>query len=117
MGFFMMPLLPTALETAVEVSYPIPDEMSASFLMLLGNIMGLVFTYTMQFLIALQPSYTPGNHGFTPVTIFLLSAVAVSTVFILSFNGQYKRLEMEKLRLQTGLQQPLRRGSSTIHEQ
>ena len=34
MGLSMMPLLPIALATAVEVTYPVPEEMSATLLML-----------------------------------------------------------------------------------
>eukprot|EP01051_Picozoa_sp_SAG22_P021444 SAG22_NODE_4732_length_1179_cov_1.625926_1_plen_182_part_01 len=52
MGFVMMPLLPTALEAAVEVSYPVPEEFSASLLMLAGNLGGLVCTGLLQQLIS-----------------------------------------------------------------
>ena len=55
MGFFMMPLLPITLETAVECTYPVPEETSAALLMLMGNVVGFICTYVLQTLINMRP--------------------------------------------------------------
>ena len=99
MGLSMMPLLPIALETAVECTYPVPEEMSATLLMLVGNLFGLGFTYLMQFLISLQPKYhANGNNSmFTYAGYLLLIVVGFSGCVIATFKGKYKRLETEKV--------------------
>ena len=40
---FALPLLPVALQSAVECTYPIPEELSATCLILFGNIVGIVY--------------------------------------------------------------------------
>jgi len=99
MGLSMMPLLPIALETAVECTYPVPEEMSATLLMLVGNLFGLGFTYLMQYLISLQPKYhANGNNAmFTYAGYLLLIVVGFSGCVIATFKGKYKRLEAEKV--------------------
>ena len=97
MGFSMMPLLPVALETAVEVSYPVPEEMSATLLMLVGNIGGLGATYLLQYLISREPQYNPHRGTpFSPAAWFLLISVGCSVLVILRFKGKYRRLEAER---------------------
>ena len=44
-GFFCIPLLPIAIETAVECTYPVPEEISTMVLQFVGNMLGLAFTY------------------------------------------------------------------------
>jgi len=96
MGLSMMPLLPVALETAVECTYPVPEEMSATLLMLVGNLFGLGFTYLMQYLISLQPVYNK-DAVFSDAGILLVVVVGFSLCIIMTFNGKYKRLEAEKI--------------------
>lgn len=95
MGLSMMPLLPVALETAVECTYPVPEEMSATLLMLVGNIFGLGFTYLMQYLISKQQAYDEHVY-FTHVGTLLLSVVGFSGLVIATFRGRYKRLQYER---------------------
>ena len=95
MGLSMMPLLPVGLETAVECTYPIPEEMSATMLMLVGNVVGLGFTYLMQWLISNQTVYD-SHVIFTNAGILLVSVVVFSTCVIGTFQGKYKRLEYEQ---------------------
>jgi MFS family permease len=48
MGLFMLPLLPAALESAVEVTYPVAEDSSTAVLLLFGNTLGIGFTFAMQ---------------------------------------------------------------------
>ena len=86
MGLSMMPLLPVGLETAVECTYPVPEEMSATMLMLVGNVVGLGFTYLMQWLISNQTVYD-SHVVFTHAGILLVSVVVFSTCVVGTFQG------------------------------
>ncbi len=103
MGFCMMPLLPTALEAAVECTFPVPEEMSATLLMLVGNVAGLGLTYFMQYLVSLRPKYDAAMGRMTPVSWCLLGAVGASAMIVFTFQGRYLRLEAEKKEEQQGL--------------
>ena len=94
MGLSMMPLLPIGLETAVECTYPVPEEMSATLLMLVGNVVGLGFTYVMEWMILNGAGYKK-EVVFTPVGVLLLSVVGCASGVVFSFQGRYKRLEAE----------------------
>lgn len=96
MGFAMMPLLPVALEAAVEATYPLPEEMSATLLMLVGNIGGLAFTYLLQYLISLESIYNAHRGPFSTAAWFLLGSVGFSMIIVASFNGKYLRLDAER---------------------
>lgn len=96
MGFSMMPLLPVALEAAVEATYPVPEEMSATLLMLVGNLGGLGLTYLLQYLISLEPVYRPHLVPLSPAGWFLLLSVGTSMVVVSSFKGEYRRLQAEQ---------------------
>jgi hypothetical protein len=50
----MMPVIPTALANAVEIAYPIPEEITVGTLFCGGNVVGLVFTYVGQILLAMD---------------------------------------------------------------
>jgi len=69
--------------------------MSATLLMLVGNLVGLSFTYLMQYLISREPVYNP-NTTFTGAGILMLSVVVFSGCVIMTFQGKYKRLEAER---------------------
>jgi len=45
LGVFMVPILPTALGAGVECTYPIPEEFSSGFLMTIGQVFGIAFTF------------------------------------------------------------------------
>ena len=95
MGLFMMPLLPITLETAVECTYPIPEETSASLLMLMGNVVGFICIYSLQVLIKMNPRFIDNPTVLTPNAVFLTSMVIFATAIILTYKGEYKRLAAE----------------------
>ena len=97
-GFFALPLLPVALQSAVECTYPIPEELSATCLILFGNIVGIVCTFSIQGLLELKHYRTFSEYGtvFTPSLLFVASVMFIAWISIVLFNGKYKRLEAEK---------------------
>ena len=42
LGFFLIPLLPINLESAAEVTYPVPEDNSAAIILSLGQVFGIV---------------------------------------------------------------------------
>ena len=102
MGLFMLPLLPAALESAVEVTYPVAEESSTAVLLLFGNTLGIGLTFAMQYLISLRPCWylAPEPAGFsrqlTPVSYLFFAALSVAMVFVMIFYGKYKRLAAER---------------------
>ena len=97
-GFFALPLLPVALQSAVECTYPIPEELSATCLILFGNIVGIACTFSIQSLLELKHYRKFSEYGtvFTPSLLFVASIMFIAWVSIVLFNGKYKRLEAEK---------------------
>jgi predicted MFS family arabinose efflux permease len=95
MGFFLLPLLPVSFECAVECTYPIRAEWSTGLLMCVGNTLGGIFIFVVQYLITLAPKYKPGQI-FTPAAIFMLSIYILSVIALLIYRGPYLRLEAEK---------------------
>ena len=95
---FALPLLPVALQSAVECTYPIPEELSATCLILFGNIVGIVCTFSIQSLLELKHYRTFSEYGtvFTPSLLFVASVMFIAWISIVLFNGKYKRLEAEK---------------------
>lgn len=96
-GFCALPLLPVALQCAVECTYPIPEELSSALLLLTGNIVGVGFTFGFQALLA-----TPGFSNWydykeqtTPCFYFGTGVMAFACVHILMYKGDYKRLALE----------------------
>ena len=42
LGFFLIPLLPVNLESAVEATYPVPEDNSAAVILSMGQLFGIV---------------------------------------------------------------------------
>ena len=95
LGFFMMPMLPVTLETAVECTYPVPEENSCGLLMTAGNIFGVGFIFAAQYLISLKPIYSPHDSFMTPVAWLLVGVFLVCVVGVITFKGKYLRLQAE----------------------
>ena len=72
-----------------------PEELSASLLMLVGNLVGLGTTYGLQALIGLAPVYEP-QAALSPAAWSTLGTVGVAALLVLSFNGEYKRLHADR---------------------
>jgi|Transcript_31758 hypothetical protein len=99
MGTGMLPLLPIALQCAVECTYPIPEESSAALLMLVGNLLGLGFTYAIQGLCDLTPDTASitASSGLLPFGWFSAALLTGSVVVVFNFHGDYLRLQADAL--------------------
>jgi hypothetical protein len=63
--------------------------------MCIGNILGGIFIFIIQYLLTLPSTYKLG-HIFTPTSIFMLAVFILSSVSLLTYRGPYLRLEAEK---------------------
>lgn len=95
MGFFLLPLLPVSFECAVECTYPIRSEWSTGLLLCVGNVLGGIFVFFLQYLITLAPVSNSGLI-FTPASIFILCCLVIATLVLFTYNGPYLRLEAER---------------------
>ena len=103
MGFFLLPLLPVSFECAVECTYPIRAEWSTGLLMCIGNILGGIFIFVIEYLITFAPIYQSGQI-FTPASIFMITAFFISAGSLFTYRGPYLRLQSEKETDKTTLQ-------------
>eukprot|EP00966_Prymnesium_polylepis_P052745 1221341-Prymnesium_polylepis.1 len=94
MGVAMLPLLPIVFQCAVECTYPIPEESSAALLMLVGNLVGLGFTYAIEGLCSLTPDAhaIAADPGLLPFGWLSLAVVGGGLLIIFQFRGEYLRL-------------------------
>eukprot|EP00466_Bigelowiella_natans_P021257 jgi/Bigna1/82903/fgenesh1_pg.99_\ len=92
-GFFVLPLLPLSFECMVECTYPVSEEVTNGIMLSMGNILSIGITFAWQSLIEKTSSYRGVyvSYNFLQVGIFV-----VCGFFILSFNGNYNRLNAEK---------------------
>eukprot|EP00636_Phaeomonas_parva_P008619 CAMPEP_0118886958 /NCGR_PEP_ID=MMETSP1163-20130328/24849_1 /TAXON_ID=124430 /ORGANISM="Phaeomonas parva, Strain CCMP2877" /LENGTH=427 /DNA_ID=CAMNT_0006825289 /DNA_START=234 /DNA_END=1513 /DNA_ORIENTATION=+ len=95
MGCVMLSLLPIALETAVECTYPASEEISAGMLFSIGNIFTVGCVYFMETLIKLHDDYD--STVFTPVNLALLAFAGVAVLPALFYSGPNRRYEAEQL--------------------
>ena len=98
LGFAMLPLLPVTFECAIELTYPIHEDISIGFLMSAGQITGIGFILGLQYLINAQPTYS-GSYKFVNTYIFITCFAFFFCLGILFLKGQFLRLNAEKLNL------------------
>mmetsp|Transcript_10290 Transcript_10290/g.16372 ORF Transcript_10290/g.16372 Transcript_10290/m.16372 type:complete len:512 (+) Transcript_10290:76-1611(+) len=86
MGAACIPILPLSLETAAEITYPLPEEASTGMLILGGNYLSIMLSYVSAALI--QPKYT----GVINIaSVFTMVVVSTSAIGIFFFKGVFKR--------------------------
>jgi len=93
LGFFVLPLLPLSFECMVECTYPVSEEVTNGIMLSMGNILSIGITFAWQSLIEKTRRYRGiyVSYNFLQAGIFV-----VCGFFILSFNGDYNRLNAEK---------------------
>jgi hypothetical protein len=89
-GFFLMPLLPLALENAAECTYPCAEDNSAALLLGIGNYLGVIAIFVLEALM-LYPSVVSCSTVFTPSAGFLFALIAFSTILLALFRKDYRR--------------------------
>ena len=90
LGGVLIPLLPVSLETAAECSWPVSEDTGASFLMLMGNLSGIVYIFVLTALLGLAPS-TDCSSVATPAAAFILANMAIAVGTALAFKKDYRR--------------------------
>ena len=91
-GAFLLPLLPLALENAAETTYPCSEDNSASLMLGLGNVVGLVAVFALEPLIAANTCASV----FTPSAGLILAIMAVAAAAICFFRKDYRRTEASR---------------------
>ena len=95
-GFVTVPILPVCIECAAECTYPIDEDISNALLMVSGSIMSVVCLLVWgSFLPSSHESYH--NNIWNDSTYFILTVMFLCLVSLWSFNGEYLRLNVEKM--------------------
>jgi FLVCR family MFS transporter 7 len=90
-GFFLMPLLPLALENAAECSYPVAEDNAASLLLGLGNVVGFAAIFALGPLMAM-PAAADCSTVLTPSAglLFAITAAAAACI-VFGYKRDYRR--------------------------
>jgi MFS family permease len=94
LGSFVVPLIPIVTECTAEVTYPISEDISVGILLVGGNYISIFMTLLVQWLIDQVPLGPP---PFLPSSILLFVALLVSTISVLFFEGDYRRLKVDQV--------------------
>ena len=89
LGFFLMPLLPLALENAAEATFPVREDNSASLMLGLGNYVGFAVNYALQ---ALLPGAASCSSVLTAPAGLLVALTGAAAVAIVGcYRRDYRR--------------------------
>mmetsp|Transcript_30175 Transcript_30175/g.101721 ORF Transcript_30175/g.101721 Transcript_30175/m.101721 type:complete len:139 (-) Transcript_30175:36-452(-) len=99
----MISTLATAMEAAVECTFPAPPELSTGLLFCGGNVFTVGATYVYQWILRLERHactplelLRPASLGKAPLACFTLAATFVYVGLCLTYNGPYRRLAAER---------------------
>jgi FLVCR family MFS transporter 7 len=108
MGFFCFAALPVALELSVECTYPVSESTSAGLMWLVGQLFGIIITFSMDGLKGDQPpsvttfdnvtNLTSTTHPYPDMTNscwFVTSMAGLAAVLLLFFRTEYHRLSVD----------------------
>jgi len=93
LGSLVLPLLPLSFECAVECTYPVPESITNGFMLSLGNTLSIASTFLWQALIEATGKY---RGVFVSYNYLQIGMLGFGMAFLLSFNGEYRRLITEK---------------------
>lgn len=104
LGFWLIPLLPLALENAAEVTYPVPEDQSACLLLIGGQYVGLILTLGMTPLLpaastssVVTPTASCDSIA-SPMAGIILACFLAAGALILAFKKDYRRQRAEAAR-------------------
>jgi hypothetical protein len=87
-----IPAVPATIVTAVECSYPAPQDASVGLLYMCANVTAIAMTFIGQVLLT-QDSVGPAP--LFPYAFWSIAFMMFATVPVLFFNGQYYRMEQD----------------------
>mmetsp|Transcript_3494 Transcript_3494/g.4814 ORF Transcript_3494/g.4814 Transcript_3494/m.4814 type:complete len:444 (+) Transcript_3494:1752-3083(+) len=90
LGLFTTAILPLCLEAGVEVTYPVPEGISAGCVMMSAQVFGILFIIAMTFV----TEYYEDQLDYANWS--LVGCVLLSCVMMVFFKEDYKRMEAEK---------------------
>ena len=94
LGFFLIPLLPVALENAAECTYPIPEDTSSALLMTIGQVVGIILIFALGPLLA-TPASAACETVVTPSAGFVLGWMVLAAAVIAAYRKDYRRQAAE----------------------
>lgn len=88
LGVFTTAILPVAMDTSVEITYPMPESVTASLLMMSAQFFGIILIFSTS---AIHESWgvQVGNWSLTIISL-------VSLFLMLFFRPEYKRMKAEE---------------------
>ncbi len=92
-GFLVIPTFPATIVCAVECSYPVPEEAAAGMLFVGMSLMSIVTTFVGQVLLQM---HSDGNSApLFPFGYFIMALMFLAAVPVLTFRGEYLRLNLD----------------------
>jgi MFS family permease len=98
LGATLMPLLPITLETAAEMTFPIPADTSTAVLLITANLIGTALTFILGPLLALPVSANCSS-VFTPAAAVILAFMVAGALMVLPVKSVFKRRDADALSL------------------
>ena len=84
-GFFMISVTPLFFEIVVECTYPVPEAITAGFLMMVGNVILLVF-----FIVFMFP-----NMDVRWINWLMVCTIAVCVLGVSLYRERFTRLDLD----------------------
>ena len=92
-GFSAVPIIAVAFEAAAEVTYPVNEELSSGILMTAGQIFGIIYIIIWGYFLS-EVDHLSSQNNFS--TWFVSGNIIIMLLFVLIYNGEYKRLNAER---------------------
>lgn len=96
LGAVLQPLLPVALETAAETTYPVSADASSSVLLIGANLVGTGLTYALGDMLNL-PVSANCTSVYSPSALLVVICMGVGTIMILFMTVENRRQAAEAL--------------------
>ena len=86
MGWFMTGILPIAMDTSVEITFPLAPATVSNLLLMWAQIFGILFIVMMTYLLRV---------GVTAANWSLVATLIVASLIMFFFYPKYRRLDIE----------------------
>lgn len=100
LGFFVLPLLPAAIECCAEITYPyVSEDIAVGGIFLSGNLTGAAFAFIGEILLENYDANQVGENKVSPFAqpsnLFTIVTITLSCMTIFLFKGNYARLGLD----------------------